>query len=120
MNVADQEYYVLVSGRWFRARSFDGPWENVSNAALPSDFAKIPESHPKGTALVSVAGTPQAREAVLANTIPQTATVTRSAATLSPRYDGEPQFKLIAGTPLQYAVNSPTQSSAWTRRPTMR
>jgi hypothetical protein len=108
MHVADQEDYVLISGRWFRSRSFAGPWENVSNAALPSDFAKIPENHPKGTALVSVAGTPQAREAVIANTIPQTATVTRSAATLSPRYDGEPKFKSIEGTPLQYAVNSPT------------
>src|SRR5882724_460504 len=99
MNVADQEDYVLVSGRWFRSRSFDGPWEYVAPTALPAEFAKIPESHPKGTALVSVAGTPQAREAVIANTIPQTATVKRSEATLEPMYDGEPQFKPIAGRP---------------------
>ena len=57
---------------------------------------------------MSVAGTPQAREAVIANTIPQTATVKRNEATLVPRYDGEPQFKPIVGTPLQYAINSPT------------
>ena len=108
MNVTDQEYYVLVSGRWFRSRSFDGPWGYVAPTALPTDFAKIPESHPKGTALVSVAGTPQAREAAVANTIPQTATVKRSEATVEPMYDGGPQFRPIEGTSLQYAVNSPT------------
>jgi hypothetical protein len=108
MNVADQDDYVLLSGRWFRSRSFAGPWEYVTSTMLPADFAKIPESHPKGTALVSVAGTPQAREAVIANTIPQTATVKRSETTLEPMYDGEPQFKPIDDTPLQYAINSPT------------
>ena len=40
----------------------------MTPTALPADFAKIPEAHPKGAALVSVAGTPQAREAAIANT----------------------------------------------------
>lgn len=108
MNVADQEDYVLVSGRWFRSRSLEGPWGYMAPTALPADFAKIPETHPKGTALVSVAGTPQAREVAIANTVSQTATVKRSEAKLEPMYDGGPQFRPIAGTPLQYAVNSPT------------
>jgi hypothetical protein len=102
MNVADQEDYVLVSGRWFRSRSFDGPWEYVAPTALPADFAKISETHPKGAALVSVANTPQAREAVIANTIPQTATVKRSEA-IRAGGDGEPQF-----------------SRSWARRCSMR
>ena len=59
-----QEYYVLLSGRWFRAKSLQGPWEYVASG-LPGDFARIPESHPKGAVLASVPGTPQARQAVI-------------------------------------------------------
>lgn len=59
--------------------------------------------------LASVAGTPQAKEAVIANSIPQTATIPRTGGpTFSPVFDGAPQFKPIPGTPLQYVVNSPT------------
>src|SRR5712692_9429864 len=100
-----QEYYVLLSGRWFRAKSLQGPWEYVASG-LPGDFARIPESHPKGAVLASVPGTPQARQAVIANDIPQTATISRSGAKLAVRYDGLPQLKPIEGTPLQYVVNA--------------
>ena len=58
--------------------------------------------------LASVPGTPQAQEAVIANSIPQTATVTRAAATFTATYDGAPQWRPIAGTPLAYAANAPT------------
>src|SRR5207245_7746166 len=71
-----QDYYVLLSGRWFRAKSLQGSWEYVASG-LPGDFARIPESHPKGAVLASVPGTPQARQAVIANDIPQTATISR-------------------------------------------
>ncbi|MGH7331956.1 MAG: carbohydrate-binding family V/XII, partial [Candidatus Rokuibacteriota bacterium] len=100
--------YVLLSGRWFRARSTSGPWQFVGPNQLPADFAKIPETHPQGVVLASVAGTPQAQEAVIANTIPQTATVVRSQAHLTVVYDGAPQFWPIDSTPLQYAINTPT------------
>jgi len=36
-----QEYYALLSGRWFRAGSLQGPWEFVASGDLPSDFARI-------------------------------------------------------------------------------
>ena len=101
----EQAYYVLLSGRWFRAPSLQGPWQFVSGDRLPPDFARIPESHPKGEVLASVPGTPQAREAVIANDIPQTATISRRAQ-LDVRYDGAPRFKAIEGTPLQYVVNA--------------
>ncbi len=90
----EQAYYVLLSGRWFRAPSLQGPWQFVSGDRLPPDFARIPESHPKGEVLASVPGTPQAREAVIANDIPQTATISRRAQ-LDVRYDGAPRFKAI-------------------------
>jgi hypothetical protein len=102
----EQAYYVLLSGRWFRARSLPGPWEFVASGSLPRDFARIPESHPKGAVLASIAGTPQAKQAVIANDIPQTATISRSEAKLTVRYDGPPKLEPIAETPLQYVVNA--------------
>ena len=73
---------------------------------LPLDFAKIPLDNPKANVLVSVPGTPQAQEAVIANSIPQTATVNVNEANLTVAYDGgAPQFVPIAGTTLTYASN---------------
>src|SRR5438552_16211920 len=96
-----------MSGSWLEASSLKGPWEFVPYKQLPKDFAKIPPTHPKANVLVSVPGTPQANEAVIANSIPQTATVQRHEATLDVTYDGAPMFKPITCTPLQYAVNTP-------------
>ncbi len=104
----DQNYYVLISGRWFKARALEGPWTFVPYKELPSDLARIPPEHPKANVLVSVPGTPQANEAVIANSIPQTAVVNRNEAKLHVNYDGPAQFQPIEGTPLSYAVNSPT------------
>src|SRR5258708_17016104 len=97
-----------MSGRWFEGSSLEGPWGFVPYKDLPKDFAKIPPTHPKANALVSVPGTPQANEAVIANSIPQTATVQRNEAKLELTYDGAPQFNSIAGTPLLYAINTAT------------
>jgi uncharacterized protein (TIGR03000 family) len=109
LDTADQNYYVLLSGRWFRSKSLtEGPWEFVPADKLPADFAKVPETHPRGDVLASVAGTPQAEEAAIANEVPQTATIKRSEAKVEPVYDGDPQFQPIEGTNLQYAVNTPT------------
>jgi hypothetical protein len=103
-----QDYYVLVSGRWFRSKSTGGPWTFVAANALPADFAQIPADNLASTVLASVAGTPQAQQALVDNIVPQTATVSRSQATFSPTFDGEPKFKPIAGTALRYAANSAT------------
>jgi len=47
LELKSQFTYVLISGRWFRARSTEGPWEYVAGAQLPPDFAKIPEREPR-------------------------------------------------------------------------
>jgi hypothetical protein len=108
LDPATNEHYVLISGRWFRGKSLaQGPWEYVPHDKLPGDFAKIPETHPRGTVLASVPGTPQAQEAVIDNSIPQTATVNRAQTKLTVAYDGAPQLKPIEGTPLQYVINAP-------------
>ena len=107
MDTATQEYYALISGRWFKTKSLaDGPWTYVAPNQLPTDFAKIPENSAKGFVLVNVADTIQAKEAVLDNSIPQTATIDRNKATTKVEYAGEPKFEKIAGTDLEYAVNT--------------
>jgi hypothetical protein len=104
----DQRYYVPLTGRWFRARSLDGPWQFVEGDDLPKDFSKIPTSDPKASVLATVPDTPAAEEAVIANSIPQTAEVNREEATYESQYDGAPRFDAVPDTSLQYAVNSPT------------
>ena len=100
------QYYVLISGRWFRGASWQGPWTFVSAADMPPDFAKIPENSPKASVLASVPGTPQAQEGLIANSVPQTAAITRSEAKLTVVYDGTPAFEPIEGTSLTYATNT--------------
>jgi hypothetical protein len=100
------EYYILISGRWFRGDSLQGPWMFVSGSELPADFAKTPLDNPKSTVLASVPGTPQAKEALIANAIPQTASITRSEAKLTVQYDGEATFVPIEGTSMTYAKNT--------------
>ena len=103
------EHYILLAGRWFSSNSLEsGPWKFIDGKSLPQKFAKIPESSPKAGALASVPGTGPAKEALIANSIPQTATISRSQAHLEVKYDGEPEFREIKGTDLQYAVNTAT------------
>jgi hypothetical protein len=107
-HLGDQNTYVLVTGRWFRAAALAGPWTFVPGKDLPPDFAKIPDASPKENVKASVPGTPQAQEAVIANSLPETAAIKRSDAKLAPiKYDGQPQLKPIEGTALSYVVNSP-------------
>ncbi|HKY41495.1 MAG TPA: hypothetical protein VJM50_00250, partial [Pyrinomonadaceae bacterium] len=106
IHTSSQDHYILLSGRWFKAQSMNGPWQYVAGERLPADFARIPAVHEKAAVLVSVPGTPQAKEALIANAIPQTATITRSAASMTVSYDGSPQFKSIENTTLMYAVNT--------------
>jgi hypothetical protein len=102
-----QLFYVRVSGRWFMSKFLQtGSWSYVPPNDLPSDFAAIPADSPKASVLVSVPGTPQANEALITNQIPQTAAISREAATLHVTYYGAPDFQQIEGTRLLYAVNT--------------
>jgi len=104
---ASNDYYVLISGRWYKSPSLRGSqWQYVTSNSLPADFTKIPEGSPKDNVLSSVAGTDAAREAVMDAQIPQTAKVDRKTATTNVRYNGTPQFQSVPGTDLQYAVNT--------------
>jgi hypothetical protein len=80
VDIKKQEYYVLLSGRWFMSKKMEGPWEYIPGDNLPEDLAKIPEDSEMGTVLYAVPGTDVAKEAVLDAQIPQTATVNRKKA----------------------------------------
>ena len=104
---ADASFYYLVAGRWYRSLSLSGPW-TYATPDLPPDFAKIPADQDKARVRASVPGTPEAQEAITVASIPQTATVSRNKATLNVVYTGDPEFKVIEGTTLYYAVNTRT------------
>ena len=106
-SIADQKTYVLMSGRWFSAPGPEGPWAFVPFDGLPKDFASIPDDSPMENVKASVPGTQQAQEAVVSNSIPQTAAVKISETKAQPvKVDGQPQLKPIEGTSLQYVVNA--------------
>ena len=101
--------YFLVSGRWFSAPDFSGPW-TFATPSLPADFKRIPLDHPRSRVLASVPGTRQALEAVLLSQIPQTATVNRrSISAPAVAYDGDPKFEPIEMTTVSRAVNTDKQ-----------
>ncbi len=106
LEVSTQSLYVLLSGRWFRAPSADGPWTFVPGNQLPASFRQVPLDSPKGNILASVAGTDQADDAIADAEIPQTSEIRRDDESFEATYDGEPQFEPIEGTDLQYSVNT--------------
>jgi hypothetical protein len=108
LDLRTQNHYALISGRWYRTPALaQAQWSYVPPASLPSDFAMIPADHPTQSVRAAVPGTPQAREAVIENSIPQVAAVTRDATRFDVVYDGSPVFQPIAGTSLQNAINAP-------------
>ena len=101
--------YLLLSGRWFRSKTEQGPWVFVRADELPASFKDIPPASDIGGVRTSVAGTQEAEDAMLDAQIPQTAAINRSEAHLTVEYDGAPKFEDIAGTEVAYAVNTGTQ-----------
>jgi len=98
--------YYLVSGRWFSAADFTGPW-TFASTSLPPDFKKIPLSHERSRVLASVPGTEQAAEAVLLAQIPQTARIDKKLVKAPDvEFQGEPQFQPIEKTTVARAVNT--------------
>jgi len=105
LHIEEQDYYLLLSGRWFKAPQLAGPW-TAASSTLPADFLEIDPEHEMGHVLVSVPGTPEAEEAAIQANIPRQADVNRSDASLEVDYDGEPKFEPIETTEVQRAVNT--------------
>jgi hypothetical protein len=106
MDLAGQTYYILISGRWYESNKLDGnEWKYVNPEKVPADFANIEEDSDMGQVLASVPGTEESKEAVLENSIPQTAQVDRKTTTVEVSYDGDPQFEKCSDD-IAYAVNT--------------
>ena len=111
MNIKTQQHFVLLSGRWYAGASLmEGPWEYVASDELPEAFAKIASESENGHLLVHVAGTDEAKEAVLDAQVPQTSAIKRDSEGPKVEYDGEPQFETVKGTSgkVENAVNTPS------------
>ena len=107
--LATNNMYLLLSGRWFRSKSEAGPWTFVRADELPPSFQDIPPASDIGGLRTSVAGTEEADDAIRDAAIPQTAAIKRSEASLTVEYDGAPKFESIEGTAVSYAVNTGAQ-----------
>ena len=108
-DINKQQYYVLLSGRWFISSNLEGPWEFMPPSNLPADFAKIPEGNDKDGVLSNVPGTQANQEALMDAQVPQTASIERESATTDVQFDGKPEFESIENTSMKYAQNSDKQ-----------
>lgn len=107
MDVNSQQHYILIAGRWYHSKTLnDGDWKFTEPDNLPADFAKIPENSDMASVRVSVPDTPEAQDALLEQSIPQTATIDRKEAKVEVTYDGNPKFEKVEGTEMSYAVNT--------------
>ncbi len=107
MDISTQKYYVLLAGRWYQSSSLtDNKWKFIDFDDLPADFASIPEGSDMETVLGSVPGTTASKDAILENTIPQTAEIDRKTATFEVTYDGDPEFETCGDAGAAYAKNT--------------
>ncbi|MDF3127640.1 hypothetical protein P0Y35_00380 [Kiritimatiellaeota bacterium B1221] len=106
MEVESQAYFLNLSGRWYQSKSIEGKWTYLESDALPEVFHKIPADSTFADIRAYVAGTDEAREAVMDAQIPQTAAIKRGTAEIDVIYDGKPRFEKVDGTDLTFAVNS--------------
>jgi hypothetical protein len=106
MHVNEQQYYIVISGRWYMSSSMQGPWAFIQSDELPAVFQSIPENSNQADSRVYVAGTDEAREAVMDAQIPQTAAIKKGRVEIEVTYDGAPIFVEIPGVELKYAQNT--------------
>jgi hypothetical protein len=105
VHVPAGDTYVLVSGRWFKAKSLKGPWAAVRPDRLPAAFEDLPPDSAAGDVRTFVPGTDEAQDALADSQIPQTSAVRRDQTT-EVSYDGAPKFRQIGDTDLSYGVNT--------------
>ena len=99
------DWYYLVSGRWFTANNLSGPWSGVTK--LPETFSQIPADHPRGDVRVAVPGTEEAKLATLEADIPRKAELKKTATPgIEVKYNGEPQFEQVGALPVFRATNA--------------
>ncbi len=106
MHYSTQHYYTVLAGRWYHADSLNGDWQYQAADDLPEAFANIPKTSEQADSRVFVAGTEEAREAVLDAEVPQAAAVKRGKADVEVDYDGQPVYAAVDGTDMVYIKNT--------------
>ncbi len=101
----DDSYYFLTSGRWFKSQDL-AHWKFTSD--LPEEFSLIPVDHGMAYVRSSVAGTLEARLAILEALLPVENTVTKDEVLeIDIEFDGEPEFQDVTAAGVSRAVNTP-------------
>ena len=107
MDISSQNHYLLLAGRWYYSKSLkDGDWKFSEPDQLPAEFKDIPVGSDMNDVRASIPGTTEANNALLEQSIPQTATIDRKTAKFEVTYDGNPKFEKIEGTDISNAVNT--------------
>ena len=110
LDIEAQQHYILLAGRWYKADKLSGgKWTFSEPSSLPADFSKIPDDGDLASIRSSVPGTPESRDALLQQSIPQTAEVSREDTKIEVNFDGTPKFKQVPNTEVSYAENSDKQ-----------
>jgi hypothetical protein len=98
-------WYYLVSGRWFTSPALSTGWEAVTE--LPEAFASIPADHEKADVLAMVPDTPEAKMAALDALVPKKNRIpVNTSVPAEVSYAGDPTFENIDGTAVSYAKNT--------------
>jgi hypothetical protein len=99
-------WYFLTAGRWFITDDLTADsWK--LQVELPEAFAGIPEAHGMAYVRVSIAGTLEARTAIVEASLPSKKVVEKGAQLdLENDFDGEPSFQPIDGTQVARAINT--------------
>lgn len=100
------QFYVLLSGRWYRSSSLSENWTYTAADKLPSDFSKIPGGMEKSHVLYHVPGTDSSRKALGQAQMIYTTLVKRDAILEKVEYDGGAEFSSISNTGLFSSENS--------------
>ena len=99
--------WVLASGRWFSSETLTGPWKYVPPSQLPTDFARMQANGLQvASALASVPGTRQAKEAAVNTNLVRTIVLERAKANCDVSWNGAPSWQPVQGTSMEYAANA--------------
>lgn len=110
MEIGSQKHYVLLAGRWYKSNQLESDdWTFANPSDLPEEFKNIPAESDMASVRASVPETDEAKDALLEQTIPQTAEVSRKDTKIEVKFDGSPKFKNIPNTDVAYAENSDKQ-----------
>ncbi|MCZ4410468.1 hypothetical protein O3Q51_16750 [Cryomorphaceae bacterium 1068] len=110
LDINAQQHYILLAGRWYKANKLTGDtWTFSEPESLPDEFSKIPADSNLASVRTNVPGTDESRDALLEQSIPQTAEVSRADTKIEVNFDGQPKFKQVPDTKVSYAENSDKQ-----------